>query len=158
MKIFILILYFILIISCICLCFYAKKKMISKMVKSNDFIILNHRFVFLANCLLLNIALVVGVIGIFVTEENILYYCLDILVTMLVNFLLIYLMILYPVYGSLVLVSSTNTLYYVCRSNFMEFDYDRIHFERKKHKTLMYYKDELVITTKQNIKKVKLNK
>ncbi len=157
MNILILVLYFVLLISFIIFCFCFRKKIISKAVNSNKYTVLNRNYILWVLIIIINIALFVGVIGIFITEENILYMALDIFVTMLVNFLLIYLLILYPTLGSIVYVSNCEVpkIYLIYKSESMEFDASRTHFERKKNRTNVYYKDALVLSTKQRIKDIK---
>ncbi len=160
MKIFILILYFVLILCFIIFCLKLRKKIISKAVKVNNYTVLNKRYCLRVFLIILNVALAIGVIGVFISEDNLLFMSLDILVTMFVNFVLLYLLFLYPIMGSLIYVNNgdDSKVYLVYKGDAMEFEYIRVHFERKKHKTLMYYKDSLVLTTNQSIKNIKPNK
>ena len=157
MKILILILFFIFLILFTILCIISEKKTFSKVLNSKTYKILNKKYFLSTLIIIINIALIVGIIGVFLTEENILYMVLDTFVTMLVNFLLIYLLILYPIMGAIVYVPNgeKSKIYLVYKSQTMEFEYSRIHFERKKNKTLMYYKDSLVLSTNQRIKNIR---
>lgn len=156
MNIFILVLYFVLLILFTVFCFIFRRKMISSSVKSKNYLVLNKNYLLAILIIIINIALFVGVIGVFITENNILFMSLDIFVTMLVNFLLIYFLILYPTLGAIVYVPGNEAkLYLLYKSETMEFEFSRIHFERKKNKTNMYYKDSLVLSTKQKIKDIK---
>lgn len=157
MKILILILYFVFLILFTIFCIISEKKTFSKVLNSKTYTILNKRYFLFSLIIIINIALIVGIVGVFLTEENVLYMALDTFVTMLVNFLLIYLLILYPIMGAIVYVPNAekSKIYLVYKSQTMEFEYSRIHFERKKHKTLMYYKDSLVLSTNQRIKNIR---
>lgn len=156
MKILIIVLYFIFLILFSIFLIILRKKKISKLIEQKEYNVLNKRYLLQTVFGIINLLLLVGIIGVFITEENILYLLMDVVVTMCVNFLLIYIMILYPIQSSFIYTSLNNKLYLIYKGQVLEFDYSRIHFEKKKNLTLMYYKDSLVISTKQFITRPKI--
>jgi hypothetical protein len=94
---------------------------------------------------LINLALLIGACGICVEEKNVLFLSIDILLVYLVNILLFFLIQLYTTIELLIYSNKKIYLYYKGKS--VDFDYLRIHFQKKSNSYLMYYENDLVFNT-----------
>jgi len=144
-NIIILIIYSILFIFSFILISYLRYKKISKLTNSKKYFVINKmRFtrIFFG---IINLALLIGAVGICVEEKNTLYLSIDILLIYLVNLLLFFLIQFYTAIE--LLVYSNDKIYLYYKGKTVEFDYLRVHFQKKSNSYLMYYENDLVFNT-----------
>ena len=155
-NIVVLTIFLILFIISLMLATIFRKKKITKLINSNKYFILNKRYVLRMIFSLINIALVVGVVGLAITETNVWYLIVDVVLVIAVNIILTCIIQIYTINEIFIYSDSKIYLYY--RYKLLTFDYERVHFQKKGFKTLMYYKSDLVISTNMHLSSKKLKK
>ncbi len=158
LEIIILIAYIIFVILTFSYVTFFRNKRIKKITNSEEFYVINKRLVIRGILAIINVALIVGAAGIIFTVSNALYLIVDLFLTYLIIAVLFVVM---QIGTALELfVYSKQKLFLLINSKLFEFEFDRIHFEKAKSKTVMYYKDEIVITTHQKLylNKIRNNK
>jgi len=157
LKIFIIVLYIlILLVSSAFVTIYRYKK-IKEAVGTKEYHILNHDMFIRILLSILGLCLVAATIHFIIQENDYRFIVVDVILATLVN---VFLLMLVQIYTTLfLLVSANDKIYLFYKSEIAEFDRSRVHFQKNKRHTLMYYKDDLVINTKKiiNLKAIDSN-
>ncbi|MCR5786482.1 MAG: hypothetical protein K6G28_02115 [Acholeplasmatales bacterium] len=149
MNYILLTIYLVFLLSLFVIITVYRTSKISQIAKGSKRKLLNKKY--LNRFILCNIviALTVGCVVIIFTEDNLLFKIVDVFITLFIQILLLSLAQIYTLSMSLIYNYEKIFLYY--KSQIVEFEKENIRFVKENSHTLMFYKDDLVVNTKQRI-------